>query len=377
MKLIINASNLHGGGGVQVGYSFIHECLKFNEHEYHIFLCPQLNNQITRKNFSDNFYFYNFPLPPALTIKGLKVIRKLMDLEKQINPDCVFSIFGPTYWTPRTKHLMGFAIGHFLYPDSFFFKKISLKEKFKWIILSKVKRFFLLKNAKYYHVETEDARLRFVNYLSCSKESVYTVSNTYNSYYDNEITELAKILPLRNENEFRLLCISAYYSHKNFEILNSVIPLLIENNFTNIKFILTIDHNKYETIFTENAKEQIINIGPISLDKCPQLYSECDCMFLPTLLECFSANYPEAMKMRKPILTSNLSFAHDVCGEAALYFNPLDDMNIYQTILKLLDNKSLQNDLILKGMEQLRKFNTAEERAIKYLNICKKIIDKI
>lgn len=377
MKLIINTSNLHAGGGVQVGFSFIYECLKFNEHEYHVFLCSQLYNQIDRKVFSNNFYFYYFPLPPSPSIKGLKVIRELVTLEKQINPDCVFSIFGPTYWTPRSNHLMGFAIGHFLYPEFYFFKKVRFKEKVKWKILSKVKRFFVLKNAKYYHVETEDARLRLAKYLSRPKDSIYTVSNTYNSNYNNVITEFTKILPLRDDREVRLLCISAYYSHKNLEILNSVIPLLNKNGFANVKFVLTIDDHSYESIFSKEAKKQIINIGPISIDRCPQLYSECDYMFLPTLLECFSANYPEAMKMQKPILTSDLSFAHDVCGEAALYFNPLDDMNIFQAIIKLINNKSLQNELILKGKEQLNKFNTAEERAIKYLEICKKIVGKI
>ena len=61
MKLIINTSNLHGGGGTQVGFSFIHECIKFPENEYSVFLCPQLSNEIDLKKFPSNFDFYNFP----------------------------------------------------------------------------------------------------------------------------------------------------------------------------------------------------------------------------------------------------------------------------------------------------------------------------
>jgi len=377
MKLIINTSNLHGGGGTQVGFSFIHECIKFPENEYSVFLCPQLSNEIDLKKFPSNFDFYNFPNPPSPSINGLSVIKKLAELEKQINPDCVFSIFGPTYWTPKSKHLMGFANGHFLYSEFDFFKRLSIIERVQWRILSIAKRFFFLKNANYYHVETEDARSRLAKYLSCSLDSIYTVSNTYNSVYNSTIPELAKILPLRTEDEFRLVCISAYYSHKNLEILNKVIPLLFENGFSNIKFVLTIDQNIYTSKFSELAKQQIMNIGPILIDNCPQLYSECDAMFLPTLLECFSANYPEAMKMRKPILTSNLSFAIDVCADAALYFNPLDERDIFKTIINIFNNKPLHNELILRGIKRLKSFNSAEERALKYIEICKHIVTVI
>ena len=47
-------------------------------------------------------------------------------------------------------------------------------------------------------------------------------------------------------------------------------------------------------------------------------------IFLPTLLKVFIAAYPEAMKIEKPIMTSNYSFATDVCQDSALYFDPLD-----------------------------------------------------
>ena len=51
-------------------------------------------------------------------------------------------------------------------------------------------------------------------------------------------------------------------------------------------------------------------------------------MILPTLLESFSATYIEAMFHGKTILTSDLDFARDVCGEAAFYFDPLNPQSI-------------------------------------------------
>jgi glycosyltransferase involved in cell wall biosynthesis len=374
MKLIINTSNLNGGGGVQVGFSFINECVKFSDHEYHVFLCPKIKSQLEINSFPANFYFYDFPNPPKPTIKGLFVSKRLRALEKQIMPNCVFSIFGPTYWTPKVNHLMGFANPHFLYPDSSFFSIISTKEKLTWKILSIVKQFFFKHNANYYHVETNEVRGRLSKFLSCPLDSIFTVSNTYNSFYNSFVAKSSKYFQERVETEFRLVCISAYYSHKNLEIINKIVPLLIENGYKNIKFVLTISNDIFERIFTDIAKSQIVNIGPIPVIDCPQLYSECDALFLPTLLECFSVSYLEAMKMQLPILTSNLPFAHDICGDAALFFNPLDANEALQAIIQLFENKSLQFQLIEKGNNQSKKYNGPEERAKRYLKICENIV---
>ena len=92
-------------------------------------------------------------------------------------------------------------------------------------------------------------------------------------------------------------------------------------------------------------------------------------MFLPTLLECFSASYPEAMYMKCPILTSNLSFAHSLCGDSAIYFDPLNPKDIAEKILYLAREKEVQNSLIAKGTAQLSFFDSFDTRADKYLQI--------
>lgn len=370
MKLIINTTNLHGGGGIQVAYSFINECIKFPENQYYIFLCPVLNKQIRKKKFPENFFFYEFLNKPFFLLNGLSTLKKL---ESEIKPDCVFTVFGPSYWTPKSVHLMGYAIPHFLYTDSPFYKTISLTERIKWKLMYIIKRFYFLTNSDYYHVETKDAKSRLSKYLNRPLTSIFSVSNTYNSIYNSETVKSTQILPNRTLNEFRFICISAYYSHKNLEILNKVIPLLKIQGMTNIKFVLTIDSKIFESKFSDLSKSQIYNIGAIDIENCPTLYQECDALFLPTLLECFSANYPESMKMKKPILTSDLPFARNICGEAAIFFDPIDENSIFEKICLLVNNKQLQNEMIEKGNTQLLNFNTSNQRTEEYLRICKMI----
>lgn len=96
-------------------------------------------------------------------------------------------------------------------------------------------------------------------------------------------------------------------------------------------------------------------------------------MFLPTLLECFSASYAEAMVMKKPILTSDLGFAHTVCKDAAVYFDPDDANDVAEKIIGLINSPEKQAELISKGTAQLGQFGSAEHRAIKILELCKRI----
>ena len=106
---------------------------------------------------------------------------------------------------------------------------------------------------------------------------------------------------------------------------------------------------------------------------CPKLYNSCDAMFLPSHLECFSASYAEAMKMEKPILTSDLSFAHTVCGNAALYFDNTNPEDISSKIKCLFHDKTLYSKLIKNGTEQLKSYMDSKQRASSYLDICRSI----
>jgi len=375
MKLLINTSTLSATGVTQVAVSFINECKKLNENDYHVFLSKTVASQINTNDFPINFKFYEFTIHPIFTIQFFKTIKRIKEIEKNINPDCVFSVFGPSYWTPQIPHLQGYAYPYYVYPESPIFHKLTIKEKLKFIIYKISHKYLMRNNGKYFVSETKDVANRAVNYLACPQDKMFAVSNTCNSFYDHFIPSEKNILPIKAINEFRFLSLCSYAKHKNLDILNKVIPLINQLNpgSVNIKFVLTIDETLLQKHFSYEAQQSIINIGRIEIAKCPQLYFECDALFLPTLLECFSANYPEAMKMERPILTSELSFATSVCENAALYFDPLNSENITKTIFKLVYDQNISTELIKAGNRQISRFLTSEERAKKYIEICNHI----
>jgi glycosyltransferase involved in cell wall biosynthesis len=217
-------------------------------------------------------------------------------------------------------------------------------------------------------------RQRLAAKIKVPVEHIFTVGNTYNAAYDAFKPDEAdsSILPDLS-GTFNLVCISGSFEHKNLDVLNRVIPELKRIGVDNVRFILTIEDEKMEHLFSAQAREKIFNTGPVSVADCPILYHKADAVFLPTLLECFSANYPEAMKMERPLVTSGMSFAKTICANAALYFDPVDPVDIASKIKLLMDNSLLRKELVENGKKVLATLNTAEIRAQKYLELCEYI----
>ena len=375
MKVIINVSNLYVGGGVQVAISFINE-LKFitNKNEYHIFLSHPVNKQIEKKLFSSNFNFYLIRKSIASLKTRQITVNQLDKLEKNINPDIIFTLFGPSFWKPKSKTLMGFADPWILNQHSIAYDKLKFFDKILRKFHNIYKIYYLKNEAEYFVLETNDAKKKLRDLLKISERKIYVVGNSYSDVFNNKNLLSNKnksfiTLPKKETNEFRLMLISHNYIHKNLKIIRDLVPLLKSYK---VKFILTIKEKEFDEMFFD-LKDHVFNLKPIKLNSCPSVYSQCDALFLPSLLEVFSASYVEAMKMQKPILTSNYSFAKDICGKAALYFDPLNAKDIAKKIRKLINDKKLQYNLIKNGNIQISKFETPKSRAEKYL----KILDKL
>lgn len=369
MKLLINTSTLAGTGVTQVAVSFINECKKFSENEYYVFLSPTVSRNINYNDFPSNFKFYEFGKKWLYSLKGFPDILKMKKLERKIHPDAVFSVFGPSLWKPKSPHLMGYAYPHYVYPDSPLFSMLDIKSRVGIAIRQFLHMSLLKHEGDYFVCETEDVALRLCKYHHIKKHCVFTAYNTASSVFLNYKSGL-----IQDREDFVFYSLCTPYIHKNLSILNEVIPALKDRKLKkNVKFYVTFPEEDYLRMFNSETRRYVKNAGFINISDCPKFVDNCDAMFLPTLLECYSASYPEAMALKKPIITSNLTFATNVCGDAALYFNPLDGSQIADKIEQLVNNEPLYQDLVEKGKRRIAFFGGPEMRAKKYLEICQSI----
>ena len=351
------------GGAVQVANSFINELNQIDINNQYLICYTKLSfPNLDKKVFSEKFKFVLLESSPAMLSRRFKTIRKLYKIENEFNPDLVFTLMGPSYWCPKTKHVCGFADGWVYNPNSIAYTRLSFSNRIKRKLLNKIKKYRLKKEASIYILETNDAKEKFSKYLKINSSKISVVSNTYNSVFRNPIANKSKFF---DNNSFKLLSLSAFYPNKNLEIINSVLEFIPKE--LDVKFYLTLPNDIFNKKF--NKSDKIINLGVKHIDDCPELIYSCDVIFLPTLLETFSASYPEAMVMNKPILTSGYSFAKSICGDAAEYFDPLKPKEIAEKIIYIMNNKKRYNELVDLGAKKVLTFPTARQRAIQYLEI--------
>ncbi len=362
MKLIVNVSGNLGGGGLQVALSLLRECVSFPEHEYHVFLGRAVGSRLNRERFPENFIFHDIPRLPKYRFQ-----LRLGNLEKRIRPDAVFTVFGPAYWRPAAPHAEGYAIPHYLYPESPFFQNLSTAGRLRLVLLERFHRFCFRREADLWIAETDETVRRLKWFLN--RKTVYTVSNTCSAGFLEPVPDLPPLLPEKRPDEFRVLVPAVPYPHKNLALLGKIADELRFRQAENVRMVVTLAERDYQRIFGSRYRDSIVNVGTVPPEKCPGLYHECDAVFLPSLLECFSGVWAEAMATGRPLLVSDLSFVRPVCGTAALYFDPLDAEDATDKILRLKNDPFLREKLIAAGTDRLQTFGTAVDRTEKTLSI--------
>lgn len=365
MKILINASNLKVGGGLQVADSVCRELYKFPQHKFVVVLSSYLN--LTKKNIeqSDNIAVYSYDVKNNITTLFWGRDSFLDGLVEKHNIESVLTIFGPSMWIPRVAHLSGFAIPHYVLPESPFFLRLNWKKKLEHRLRFMIKKNAFQRSAKYYFTENPMISDRLEKLLR--GKTVYTVTNYYNQVFD--YPEQWKEIVLPEFGGVSMLTITAAYPHKNLSIAAEVARLLkLQHPEFKFRFVFSIEKKDFGAEISD-IEECFVFLGRVDISECPSLYRQCSIAFQPSLLECFSATYPEAMRMEIPIVTTDLGFAKGLCGDAAEYYSAVDAQSAADAIYRVATDAKLSSLLVSKGKEQLKTYDTYTQRAEKLINL--------
>jgi len=375
MNILINASNIRKSGALQVTLSFLEEVKKITRHRYLIVLSDEVAGQVDASSFPANCRLLHLSTGTPGSKGFMQQVRKLADAGKAFTADVVFSVFAPTYWTPAAPHLAGFAYVWAINPDAIFMKRLSLQQRVKTTIENAVKKYFIKKNAGWHVVEEDDVKRRLAKYFGIHPGKIFVVNNTYNHHFNHggAVQTFKQMLPEAKPGDFKLVTISSNFPHKNLKVIPAVSAALKARGYNNVYFYLTIRQDEFIASF--GGDDNIRNLGVVAAADCPAIYAQSDALFLPTMLECFSASYPEAMVMKKPVLTSDLSFARSICRDAAVYFSPIDPADIAEKIVEVMTSKTLYDDLVAKGLRRVQDFPSAAQRAAAYIALCEQIVN--
>lgn len=377
MKILIDASVCSKGGGVQVALSIINNIILDSTFEVILVASPQIDAQLTNAQ-KTKISFYYAEVDENILNKN-KQGKRLSEIEKKHEPDLVFVVFGPSYWRPRAKTLQGFALPLMVYPEV---RNRVYRNKFFFSIYQKAlnsyKAYLMKKNADYIVVETKTFKYLVHNFLNFDINNIYVIENSFNSNFLINSGVLEKV-----PNFVNFFIPTAYYPHKNLEILVDTACFLLEKKQNNIKFNFLIDETtkEWNTILL-NAKSKGVDhffhtYGPVKNSEMVELYANTDFVLLPTVAEASTAVYPESFISKKVLLTSNVDFALELCGNAAVYFDPYDALDIADKIISTLNDPILQQKLIENGLKQVHEsYLTPEEKWVKQKELILRLVNE-
>jgi len=371
MKILINATNINKGGGVQVSASVIAEALKDIEAggdtEWHFAVSPEVASAVHSlgEKLSNATVF---DVSPA---RDRDSRRKLLDFEATLEPTGVFSIFGPAYVKFSAPHLCGVAYGWITHSTWLAFRSNRSLASLPRAIAGLVYRAWWLRQADRWVAEAENGARGLTRRLRIAADKVDIVPNSCASIF-REAEVLPAAIPADGET-LRLVYVSAYYPHKNLELIPLVARELKQRSpDLNFEFVVTLPEDspglrRLQKIARDQGVESnLCSVGALSLQEIVELYKSCHVCFMCSVLETFSATQPEAMALGRPVVNSDMGFNRAVCRDAASYFEVVNPGDAADKILQLVGDAGLWSDRIRGGYEVVARLPTPRQKLDMY-----------
>lgn len=179
----------------------------------------------------------------------------------------------------------------------------------------------------------------------------------------------------------RILVVGEPKPAKNLEVVPAVAAVLRDRGVQGVELQVTMPAEKAE--FTGPFDREEVRLGPgLPLRRIGRIrhqelgvrYRESAAVFLPSLAESFSATYVEAMQFGVPLVTSDLDFAREICGDAALYVDPLDAAACAGALIRVLEDRALRRQLREAGFRRVRTLPDWTARFEMYLDVCREAL---
>lgn len=356
MKILINTISTKkiSGGAFQISQNFMLKSLEHSDVEWYHITSQDIDDTIGEKFARQKgTHYFVFPTQPDFRCSYVQTKKQVAELETKIQPDVVYSITAPSYFTFKTREVMRFTNPWVTHPNKYSWSVLSLKERiFYYLYGLNQKR--MMKAAHYFITQTNTCAEGIRRVTGEPEEHVKVVHNVLPAIFKQ-----VENTPIIEDDFINIACVGNTCPHKNFDILPDVLKELQRLGIENVRFHVTMPIGDYITEYVlgkarkSNVADKIINYGRISQKDLAELYRKCQLCFLPTLLEVFSVSTVEAMYFNLPIVATNFPFNTEVLADACLYYEPKNAKDAAKQFAKVIADKELQATMRERMARQL------------------------
>ena len=193
-------------------------------------------------------------------------------------------------------------------------------------------------------------------------DKVKVVYNSYGEYFKYPpVQKEEEIIAKYNLPEKYIFCLGNQSPKKNLSNILKGYFLFLEKTEEKIPLVLA-DHSPGDIFLLLNSasskyRPYLRFIGYVSNSEIPIIYKNSEMFLYPSIRESFGIPLLEAMAMKTPVLTSNISCMPEIAGRSAFLADPFNPSSIANGIEALLHNQKLRNTLIERGSQRIKIFS--------------------
>jgi len=356
MKVLIGPQifELQFFGGISLYFSIlINNFKKRKDIEFEFPLVYSDNRYLRELNFLNYKSFHNENFPFKNQIK-----KYLLGENRKQIINCIkkqdFDVFHPSYFDSYyLKHIKNkpfvltvHDMTNEVLPEYFIFDKNAEKTiEIKKLLMQKASRIIAI---------SENTKKDILKFTDINEEKIDVVYHGKPLYIPENVPELEN-LPAKY-----ILFVGQRAKYKNFtNFLYSIADFLKQDEDLYLLSVGGFGFNKSEKeiIASLNLNKKVIYMPIENNMNLIQFYQKALFFVFPSLYEGFGFPILEAFQNGCPLICSNTSSFPEVAGDAALYFDPYDEISIKSAVEKLLYNNDLRKELVQKGYKQAEKFS--------------------
>lgn len=370
MKVLIDCVPLTVGGGVQVAIGLLLGLQRQTTVEWWAVIPNALRPAIPSDLADDARITYVNRRSQA---DRLWLTLYLMRLERRLSPDIVFTVFGPAFFRAKAPHIVGFALPRLIYDRDSWMPQATLLDR-----AGDRARGVLFRQADHVVVETETARARVSSRVGIPIQRISVIPNSPNLL----LQRLPNTLRVSG-GQFAVLIPSAYYLHKNLEIVPHVAAAIRRQApGLHVVFRFTLPEHDANWLRIKSEAERlgvgasVETLGVVKITALAQAYHDVSAVYLPTLREVSTAVYPESFLFRRPLVTTDIDFARELCEEGAIFVQPRDPEDAAARFVELATSPAMTARMVEAGAHQLATaYPTAEEKLRLQLELITKVAE--
>jgi len=165
-----------------------------------------------------------------------------------------------------------------------------------------------------------------------------------------------------------VLAVSSMAEHKNFQLVLEALTKIPQPPFD-----VAIAGGANSAVFGAAGAalgSQVKWLGYVSDAELRALYDGAMAFVFPSIYEGFGIPPLEAMHCGCPVLAAKAASIPEVCGDAAMYFDPRSPDDLAKLLLQISSDAELRSALRAKGFEQAKRFSW-ETGAQQLLDVCR------